>query len=82
MSDEPLSGGGGQALEYLSQLAEDIKKARSAGDSESYQAYLHGQLYGAAVVMRLLFPGPGKLGEKAALMARPLITEHDCQCDD
>jgi len=77
-----LPGGAGQVLEYLSQLTEDIKKARSAGDGENYQAYLHGQLYGAALVMRLLFPGPGGLGEKAAFMARPLITEHDCRCDD
>jgi len=82
MSCEPLPGNTEQVLAYLSQLTKDIKKARSVEDGENYQAYLHGQLYGAALVLRLLYPGPGKLGEKAALLVRPVITEHECQCDD
>ena len=82
MSCEPLPGNTEQVLAYLAQLTEDIKKARSAEGGENYQAYLHGQLYGAALVLRLLYPGPGKLGETAALMVRPVITEHECQCED
>jgi len=82
MNCEPLPGNTEQVLEYLSQLTEDIKKARSAEGGENYQAYLHGQLYGAALMLHLLFPGPGNLGERAALMARPVITEHDCRCED
>jgi len=82
MSCEPLPGNTEQVLAYLSQLTDDVKKARTAEVGENYQAYLHGQLYGAALVLRLLHPGPGKLGETAALMVRPVITEHECQCED
>lgn len=67
---------------YLEQLLEEMKKARSAQGNDSYQAYLHGQVYGAALVLRLLYPGPGNLGERAALLARPVITEHQCRCGD
>lgn len=47
----------------------------------SCRAYLHGQVYGLATALRLFFPGPGNLGEKAALALRPVLTEHKCQCD-
>jgi len=81
MSYEPPEGAK-QLLEYLYRLTEDLQKARSTGNNDNYQAYLHGQLYGAALALRLLFPGPGRLGEQAALLVRPIITEHNCQCDD
>lgn len=45
------------------------------------RAYLHGQVYGLATALRIFFPGPGNLGEKAALALRPVLTEHKCQCD-
>lgn len=71
-----------EVFEYLEQLLKLMEEARSSGGDDNYQAYLHGQIYGAALVLRLLFPGPGNPGERAALLARPVITEHKCRCED
>lgn len=76
-----MTGNPEQVLDYLSQLLEAIKKAGPGQENNEYRAYLHGQVYGAATVLRIMFPGPGNLGEKAALMLRPVVTEHECRCE-
>ncbi|MCG8400370.1 MAG: hypothetical protein MJA84_02115 [Firmicutes bacterium] len=82
MSFNPANKSSEEVLQYLKQLLQQLENCRDTENSGNYRSYLHGQVYGAAVVLRLLFPGPGNLGEKAALMLRPVLTEHQCQCDD
>lgn len=67
---------------YLVQLVEELKKTRMQNrPPENYTAFLHGQIHGLALALRLLFPGPDNWGEKAALLVRPVITEHQCDCE-
>lgn len=70
--------------ELLNILTDALEKLKNAGrmDSSDYKSYLHGQIYGLATALRLLYPGPGNLGEKAALLLRPVITEHVCICEE
>ncbi len=68
----------GQLLEGL----ESLQKAGRMTGAQAYTSYMHGQIYGLATALRVLFPGPGNLGERAALALRPVITEHRCECDD
>lgn len=71
--------------ELLSLLMAALRELEAAGGNKGmseYRAYLHGQVYGLAMALRLIFPGPGNLGEKAALALRPLMTEHLCRCGD
>jgi LAO/AO transport system kinase len=49
-------------------------------ETSHYRSYLHGQIYGMAAALRIIYPGPGNLGERAALALRPVVTEHHCQC--
>ncbi len=70
--------------ELLSMLSAALKELEAAGGKKGmsdYRSYLHGQIYGLATALRLIYPGPGNLGERAALAVRPLITEHSCRCD-
>ncbi|MBF7083316.1 hypothetical protein IT084_10050 [Desulfallas sp. Bu1-1] len=71
-----------EVLNHLSQAVNKLKKARAGDLPEVYAAFLHGQAYGLALALRLLYPGPGNWGEKAALLVRPVITEHKCECED
>lgn len=69
----------GEAL--LELLISALKELEGAGEGlPEYRAYLHGQVYGMAAALRIIYPGPGNLGEKAALAVRPVLTEHECQC--
>lgn len=70
--------------ELLNILTDALEKLENAGrlDSSDYKSYLHGQIYGLATALRLLYPGPGNFGEKAALLLRPVITEHVCICEE
>ncbi len=70
--------------ELLTLLTDALKKLEESGrlDSSDYRSYLHGQVYGLATALRILFPGAGNLGEKAALLLRPVITEHVCACEE
>lgn len=69
-------------LEQLMEALEKLQKAGQVAGAEAYTSYVHGQIYGLATALRVLFPGPGCLGERAALALRPVITEHRCECDD
>jgi LAO/AO transport system kinase len=69
-------------LAQLKDALELLQQGDRLEGVEMYTSYLHGQIYGLATALKLLFPGPGNLGEKAALALRPLITEHSCGCDD
>lgn len=71
-----------KVLHQISQALDKLKEARSGDLPEIYTAFLHGQAYGLALALRLLYPGPGNWGEKAALLVRPVITEHTCECED
>lgn len=73
---------GQQILDQLNAALELLKREIGKNGSEIYSAYLHGQIYGLATALRIMFPGPGNLGEQAALAVRPVITEHRCECDD
>ncbi len=78
----PPAGRAEEVFHYLAQLVEELKSRKAHRQCDNYSAYLHGQVYGAALVLRLLYPGPGNWGEKAALLVRPVITEHQCDCEE
>lgn len=63
----------------INEALKRLEKASSLNNNE-YAAYIHGQIYGMASALKVLFPGPGNWGEKAALKVRPVLTEH--RCDD
>ncbi|TYO97761.1 hypothetical protein [Desulfallas thermosapovorans] len=66
---------------HLQQLVVQLQKNMELNSTgNNYAAYLHGQIYGIALTLRLLYPGPGNWGEKAALLIRPVLTEHRCDC--
>ncbi|WP_034629282.1 hypothetical protein [Desulfotruncus alcoholivorax] len=67
-------------IQLLASIVEELDRARNNNQPENYCAFLHGQISGIAIALRTLFPGPGNLGEKAALILRPVITEHKCDC--
>lgn len=69
-------------LDHLKLSIEELKKWRNQSGSEQYTSFLHGQIHGIALALRVLHPGPGNWGEKAAFLVRPVITEHNCQCGD
>lgn len=71
---------GGELFILLTAALRDLEAAGGKKGMSEYRAYLHGQVYGLATALRLMFPGPGNLGEKAALALRPLMTEHLCRC--
>jgi len=72
---------GDELMTILESALRELKSAEGSGMSE-YRSYLHGQVYGLATALKLLFPGPGNFGEKAAMAVRPVITEHSCQCGE
>ncbi len=68
-------------LIHLQQLIDQLEKMAELDYMDNnYASYLHGQIYGIAITLRLLYPGPGNWGEKAALLIRPVLTEHQCEC--
>ncbi len=69
--------------ELLDILVVVLKELEAAGDGmPEYRAYLHGQVYGMATALRMIYPGSGNLGERAALTLRPALTEHRCHCGE
>lgn len=69
-------------LDILLGALEELKNTGLKEGMSGYRSYLHGQIYGLATALRILYPGPGNLGERAALAVRPVITEHQCLCED
>ncbi|SFG45360.1 LAO/AO transport system kinase [Desulfotomaculum arcticum] len=69
-------------IQFLTDMVEELDRARNNHQPENYCAFLHGQISGLAIALRTLYPGPGNWGEKAALILRPVITEHKCDCRD
>ncbi len=67
-------------LTHLQQLIDQLQKTKFDPPDNNYASYLHGQIYGIALALRLLYPGPGNWGERAALLIRPVLTEHQCDC--
>jgi len=72
---------GEELLNILIGALEKLQKSDRL-DSPGYRSYLHGQVYGLATALRILYPGHGNLGERAALAVRPVITEHVCHCEE
>jgi len=77
---EPVKEQGERLLELLNQSLELLRGISSRPDAATCAAFLHGQIYGLATALRFLFPGPGNLGERAALAVRPVLTQHHCDC--
>ncbi|MFZ5644368.1 MAG: methylmalonyl Co-A mutase-associated GTPase MeaB [Bacillota bacterium] len=78
-----LKDKGQEILGILENALNMIKEAEGyEKNMTEYSAYLHGQIYGLAVALRIIFPGPGNFGERAAMAIRPVMTEHSCKCDD
>lgn len=73
---------GVEVLEILLAALEELKKNSPRDVMSGYGAYLHGQVYGLATALRIIYPGTGNIGEKAALAVRPVLTEHSCLCGD
>lgn len=80
-SDQELAERAAYLLDYL-ELALDKLQKMSANGAGEYLAFVHGQIYGIAMALKILFPGPGNWGEKAAFKVRPVLTEHKCECND
>lgn len=77
---ESLNSASETVIQLLTEMVEELVNARNNNHPENYCAFLHGQITGVAIALRTLYPGPGNLGEKAALILRPVITEHKCDC--
>ncbi|MFZ5651017.1 MAG: methylmalonyl Co-A mutase-associated GTPase MeaB [Bacillota bacterium] len=73
---------GEEVLEILLVALEELKKNGRRKGMSGYGSYLHGQIYGLATALRIIYPGHGNIGEKAALAVRPVLTEHSCLCGD
>lgn len=73
---------GEELLEMIRSALGDLEGAGAEEEMAVYRAYLHGQIYGLSTALRILYPGPGNLGERAALAVRPVVTEHNCQCPE
>ncbi|MCL6477800.1 MAG: hypothetical protein K6T65_05235 [Peptococcaceae bacterium] len=67
-------------LDLLTAALQDLENHRGRQGMSDYMAYLHGQIYAMAAALRIIYPGPGNLGERAALAVRPALTEHACDC--
>ena len=68
-------------LDYVDLALEKIKSLPE-NDAPEYKSFMHGQVYGIGMALRILFPGEDNWGEKAALKIRPVLTEHKCECED
>lgn len=71
---------GEELLRLLASALKELEDCRDNKGLSEYRSYLHGQVYGLATALKVIFPGPGNLGERAALALRPVITEHFCRC--
>lgn len=70
-------------LSHLQTLIDQLQKTSKFDNPDNnYASYLHGQIYGITLTLRLLYPGPGNWGERAALLIRPVLTEHQCDCQE
>ncbi|AGL01452.1 methylmalonyl Co-A mutase-associated GTPase MeaB [Desulfoscipio gibsoniae] len=68
---------------HLQQLVDQLQKTEKFDlPDQNYQVYLHGEIYGISLALRQLYPGPGNWGEKAGLLIRPVLTEHQCDCQE
>ncbi|MGB9803420.1 hypothetical protein [Desulfofundulus sp.] len=72
---------GQKLLKLFNQTLNQLRVLPPDPQLANYAAFLHGQIYGLAIALHFLFPGPGNLGEKAAFMLRPVLTEHQCECE-
>ena len=82
MEKDSLDKRGQLLLELLDDVLRAIQSTPDSTGAGEYKAYLHGQAYGLAVALKTVFPGPENLGEKAAKLSRPVITEFNCECRD
>ncbi|MFZ5632208.1 MAG: hypothetical protein ACOY40_05110 [Bacillota bacterium] len=83
MADEKTYLERGEALlDLLTAALKDLECNKGRQGMSDYRAYLHGQIYGMAAALRIIYPGPGNLGERAALAVRPALTEHACECEE
>lgn len=73
---------GEELMGLLMAALKELVAADGKGGTSDYRSYLHGQIYGLATALKVIYPGPGNLGERAALAVRPVITEHNCRCDE
>lgn len=73
---------GKELLDLLMDALKRLKNSEYCQDASEYRSYLHGQIYGMAVALKIIYPGPGNLGEMAAMAVKPVITEDVCQCTD
>ncbi len=69
-------------LDLLTAALNELVAAGSKGGTAEYRSYLHGQIFGLATALKVIYPGPGNLGERAAMAVRPVITEHSCLCGE
>lgn len=76
------AGKGGEIMAILESVLQELNGQEEKSGLSEYRAYLHGQAYGLATALKILFPGPGNYGEKAAMAVRPVITEHSCSCGE
>ncbi len=82
MEGQTMIQQGEAVLAQLLLALDMLKKHNQSIPQSQYIAYLHGQIYGLAMALKIMFPGPGGLGEKAALALRPVMTEHRCDCKE
>lgn len=73
---------GKELLDFLMNALKSLKNVEGRQDASEYRSYLHGQIYGLAMALKIFYPGPGNLGERAAMAVRPVIAEDVCQCTE
>jgi len=67
-------------LEQLRTVLVRTESFRDAEGDGAYPSFLHGQAAGIVLAMKVLFPGPGALGDKAEDLARSVLGEKGCTC--
>jgi hypothetical protein len=79
MSDE-IEEKGRVVLEQLKTVLDRTESFRDVAGDRAYPSFLHGQAAGIVLALKVLFPGPGALGDKAEDLARSVLGEKGCTC--
>jgi len=67
-------------LEQLKKILENSRDFRELTGGGLYRAFLHGQVMGLVLALKIMFPGDGALGEQASQLAAVSLGEDECGC--
>lgn len=81
MDDSLIRGKGELALIQLQAVLARVQDFDHFTVDGAYMAFLHGQSNGLVLALKILFPGPGALGETAESLAKSVLGEKGCACE-